>query len=1012
MCDLPDTGLPIIDDAFDIIEDVFEGIVDIIEDVVSWLIPIPDMPDFDDGFNDPTARTDGVLVNKKSSSGGIPLIYGMRRVGGTLVFVQTSNDNEFLYMVMVLGEGKLNACKKIFLDDIEVTDFNTSDSSGATSPSSFTDQTIYYGKFADIQNPDGSTTNQSHVKMQFFDGDDSQVAASIIDDDLDDWTSNHRLRGVGYLALELRFNPDVFSRVPTINALIQGRKISTFDSSSNETTDQYSTNPAFVLLDYLTNTRFGKGVPIANIDIPTFFTASQVADTNITPTGSNVTDPIDNSTGTQINLLDANIVLDTRNKVLNNIRELLLSCRGLMSYAGGKYKLTIETTGSSVMTLTESDIIGGINVQSEDKNNKYNRVLIDFPDVDLDFRNNTASFPPNDDSGLATADQHATMKTADGGELLEGRFTLQGLTSFHQAQEHAEVILRRSRNGLRVSLKTSGEAMNLIVGDIVSITHATPSFSAKPFRVIGVTLNKDQTVNLNLVEHQDSFYTFATQSAVPTIPDTTLANPNSITAPASLTLSDELVEYADGIVITRLNILVGASTDKFVREYQVEAKKSTETNFKVVGRGIQLNYEMLNVVDGQLYNVRARAVNTLGVASPYTSATRTIVGGVEAPSNVEDFAVEMHGQDHMKLTWTPPSQQSDLDISFYEIRYQNVLSGANWLNSSNLVRCPRRKCDSAIVPARTGSYLIKAVDKNSNTSAEASIVSTNISGIQAYQLVSSFTETPDIVDASSQMDATFPLAVKIDDSGDVILTLDTVTNFDDTSGNFDSPSGDFDLGGTDNTSNPTFFNSNRDAKGFYNFGNSLSLTQIYDGNIEPTITLDAENPYDKFDSGRGALLFDEAKAPFDGTEQIHAFHRVQIATSTTSLAGCTNFVDITQSATFKFKFAKFRLKLTNDDDQTSSNVKNIQIKLNMEERIFAESNLTTSSGSKTITYTNPFYAVPSLGIAAQNMATGDVFTITSKTVSGFTIAFVNSSGSAVDRTFDYLAKGYGLQSSS
>jgi ribosomal protein S17 len=90
------------------------------------------------------------------------------------------------------------------------------------------------------------------------------------------------------------------------------------------------------------------------------------------------------------------------------------------------------------------------------------------------------------------------MKTADGGELLEGRFSLGGITSFHQAQEHAEIILRRSRNSLRVSLKASGEAMNLIVGDIVSITHSTPSFSAKPFRVSGVTLNKDHTVNLNL----------------------------------------------------------------------------------------------------------------------------------------------------------------------------------------------------------------------------------------------------------------------------------------------------------------------------------------------------------------------------------------------------------------------------------------------------------------------------------------------------------------------------------
>ena len=63
-----------------------------------------------------------------------------------------------------------------------------------------------------------------------------------------------------------------------------------------------------------------------------------------------------------------------------------------------------------------------------------------------------------------------------------------------------------------------------------------------------------------------------------------------------------------------------------------------------------------------------------------------------------------------------------------------------------------------------------------------------------------------------------------------------------------------------------------------------------------------------------------------------------------------------------------------------------------------------------MTFTNPFFDVPALGIAAQNMQTGDTFTISSKTVNGFSIAFVNSSGSAVDRTFDYIAKGFGLQS--
>ena len=41
--------------------------------------------------------------------------------------------------------------------------------------------------------------------------------------------------------------------------------------------------------------------------------------------------------------------------------------RGFLPYAQGKYKLIIETTGSSVLTLNEDNIIGGIKVSSERK---------------------------------------------------------------------------------------------------------------------------------------------------------------------------------------------------------------------------------------------------------------------------------------------------------------------------------------------------------------------------------------------------------------------------------------------------------------------------------------------------------------------------------------------------------------------------------------------------------------------------------------------------------------------
>ena len=994
----------IVDSIVDIVDDVVDIVVDVVDTAIGWLVPQPDIPEFGDNFAEQQAK--GVLVNKFRANGHIPIVYGTRKVGGNVVFLETSGtEKHYLYMAVVLSEGEINGVTSLFVNDNQVTLSGT-----------LTDGTQRTVASSDVNFFDES----SLITVEAHFGTDSQTASTLLST-LTSWTSNHRLRGLAYLAIRFEWNADKFGSLPQVQAIVQGRKVynpnldgtltggSGSHRADTSTTWEYSDNPILQLLDYLRNERFGMGIPNSYFDsnFADWQTATDVCDTNITPF----------SGASQIDLMDSHTVVDTSVKAIDNVKNFVRGSRSYLNFSGGKYNILVESTGSASITLTEDNIIGGISIQSKNKNSRYNRVIVNFINPDKNFQSDTAQFPPVDETGLASADQHATMKTADGGLLLEGRFDFSMFTSPYQAQEMAEIILRRSRTSLDVSLKADATAMDLAIGDLVNITHATPAFSAKPFRVQGMTINADHSVSLQCTEHQDSFYTFGTQQEVATIPDTTLPNPFSVLPPASITLTDELIEYADGIVITRLLITIGASTDLFVDNYEVQIKQTLDPDgnavsddFREIAVGKILQYQHLNVIDGATYQVRVRAVNTIGSKSTFISTTREIVGGVEPPSNVEDFAVELHGQDHLKLTWTPPTANSDLDISFYEIRFQNVTTGANWINSTNLVRCPRRKCDNAIVPARVGSYLIKAVDKNGNSSAEATIVTTNVSAIQAYKQISTFTETPNVLTALDQMDTSFPLTVKIDPSGDTILSLDTVTNFDDTVGNFDSVEGDFELGGTDTTSNPNFNNTNRDTKGFYNFINSLSLTQIFDGNIEPSITLDSENPYDTFDSGRGALLFDEAKAPFDGTEQLHAFHRVQIATSTTSLADCTNFQDITQSATFKFKFAKFRLKLSNDDNQTSSNVKQIDIKLNMEERTFAESNLATSSGSKTVTFTNPFFEVPAIGVSAQNMATGDVFTISSKTVNGFTIAFANSSGGAVDRTFDYIAKGFGLQS--
>jgi hypothetical protein len=47
-----------------------------------------------------------------------------------------------------------------------------------------------------------------------------------------------------------------------------------------------------------------------------------------------------------------------------------------------------------------------------------------------------------------------------------------------------------------------------------------------------------------------------------------------------------------------------------------------------------------------------------------------------------------------------------------------------------------------------------------------------------------------------------------------------------------------------------------------------------------------------------------------------------------------------------------------------------------------------------------------LELQAKTLATGDFFLVENKTINGFDLTFKNSSGTAVSRTFDYLAKGY------
>lgn len=931
-----------------IAKSVITGIA--ISKAISWIAPKPEIPEFQQD-----TEAQGVLLNKQSNNANIPVIYGTRKVGGVRVFLETSgSSNQYLYGAIVLCEGEINNITSIIVNDSAVT-FSGSIANGTTITSNDS-------KF-------GTT-----IQVQPFFGADDQVASSLLTT-LSSWTSNHKLSGLCYIAFRITWDNDKYTGIPNIQAVVQGKKVVSYNSSSQAQTAAFSTNPAFCLLDYLTDTRYGKGIPIGDIDIPSFYAASQVAVTQVTPF----------SGGSQINLFDCNAVIDTGQKLIDNTRTLLKGMRGFLPYAQGKYKLIIETTGSSVLTLNEDNIIGGIRVSSSRKNEKFNRVQVNFINPDKNFQSDTIIYDTD----------HSSLKTADGGFLQEGVIDLPTITNPYQALEFGEIVLKRSRDNLGLELTANYQAMNLAIGDLVSVTHSITGFSSKLFRVMGMAINPSFEVSLSLIEHDESWYTFSEKSEVATVPNTSFPDPFTVQAPASITLSDELIEYSEGIVITRLNILIGASTDNFVQYYVVEAKKSTESDFKIIGQGTTLNYELLNVVDDITYNVRCRAINTLGVSSATITADRKIVGATEPPNDVKNFSVNMLGSSQMQLNW---DANTDLDISFYEIRYQNVTSNAQWNKSVNWLQVPRTSGTSITTNTRSGAFCIKAVDKLGNESNNETIIFSNIAEItEGFKAIQTLTE--DIT--AGTFDADVALT---DSSGTNSIVLDTKNDFEDLTGNFDSASGNFDLGGADD---------NIDDEGFYTLNQSLSLSAIYDVSFIKSITIDQiEDPYDQFDNGRGVALFDDAPAPFDGNDPTNATAQLQIASSTTSLDNATEFQPMNTSTTFKGRYFKFKLRLANKNNKTRAFVSGISIDVKMQKRTETGEDQASGTSTKTITFTNPFFAIPSIGIAAQNMATGDFYSISNKAISGFDIVFKNSSGTNINRTFDFVAIGHGLKSSS
>jgi len=399
-----------------------------------------------------------------------------------------------------------------------------------------------------------------------------------------------------------------------------------------------------------------------------------------------------------------------------------------------------------------------------------------------------------------------------------------------------------------------------------------------------------------------------------------------------------------------------------------------------------------NLLTGTL-EVQIQTINNIGKTSTITPATFTLVGKTALPGDVQNLTIEPINANSARLRW---AQTVDLDVAVggtVHIRHSNLTDGtATWSNSVDLIPAKAGAATEAIVPLIAGEILVKFEDDGGRQSANETSVIVSFPDALGYfpiQVRREDTDTPPFqgtktnVFYSSEFDA---LCLDGDTYIDNILNFDTIPSFD--------------------------WLGNVQPSGTYNFANQLDLGAAFAVDLKRYFVTRGFYPSDLIDSRLEDI---DIWTDFDGgvIDQVNA--KLYMRSTNDNPAGTPTWTSWQEFAngTFNGRAFEFKAELTSNNMSQNILIDALGYEASFQQR--QEQSMATiasGAGAKTVTFDKAFYTAggtvfPSVGITAQNMGSGDYFTVSSVTGTTFTVTFRNSAGVAVDRNFTYTATGYG-----
>ncbi len=582
------------------------------------------------------------------------IIYGRARIGGTLALASSSNngigsdgvsvsgDNLFLHLVIIHACHEIDAVEEIYINDTLVT----LDSNGFVQEEPF-----YKG-------------GKSYIRIKHHLGGVDQTADSDLISEVEGIDSNFRLQNRAYSYMRLQWDNEIFqSGLPTLNVVVRGKKVydprnededygsvavaaDEFDDfggvadaatysidfgsvAEASSTFKWSDNAALCIADYLTS-RDSQNIPYG------FGATSDEIDHTFTIAAANICDELIIKTdATAIPRYTINGVVDSEKTPIDNLENMLTALAGAVTYPKGKFRIyagSYDTPEADI--IDETWLSGDMEVVHRiSKQDLFNAVKGKFINTEKGWQ--ADDFPE-----LTSADYEAQ----DNGERIFTDIELPYTIDAERAQRIAKITQRKGREQISVSMQCNPEALKFTVWDTVKINNTKRGWNEKVFRIISFSYDLLGGVKLELREENSASYDWSVSDAqaIANAPDTNLTNPFTVTIPEAVAYSSRAVDTVSGDQIYNLVMTWEEHSNAFVRsggQFEIQFKLSADSSWRpsFFVDGSLTTSDIVSSSINTSYDLRIRAINTLGAKSNWVEIDNAIIGSSGGVGSTEDW---------------------------------------------------------------------------------------------------------------------------------------------------------------------------------------------------------------------------------------------------------------------------------------------------------------------------------------------------------------------------------------